>query len=134
MCVLNSPSILESPRGRQVSSVASPLPSLIPLAQLTSPPLSFHSTARNSNTLLCFALCSRTLFHHPLHCIFSFPCPPQFPAALPMPHRQAGKLLLAILYNILLILLYFAAFNGCRCTHCCTAFPRSPRFLIILLK
>lgn len=30
--------------------------------------------------------------------------------------------------------LYFAAFNGCRCTHCCTAFPRSPRFLIILLK
>ena len=30
--------------------------------------------------------------------------------------------------------LYFAPFNGCRCTHCCTASPRSPQLLIILLK
>lgn len=30
--------------------------------------------------------------------------------------------------------LYLAPFNGCRCTHCCTAFPRSPQLLIIPLK
>ena len=29
---------------------------------------------------------------------------------------------------------YFASFNRCRCTRCWNVFPRSPQFLIILLK
>lgn len=115
------------PEGGKHSGWPTCLPSLVLLARFTPLTHEVLLLAWTSNTLLCFALCSRPSLHPPRlpRNVFS----PSISVPTSPCHDLQTGWRDSPCYSVNL-----ASFNRCRCTRCWNVFPRSPQFLIMLLK